>query len=107
MNRQDALKAAEELVTRLAPATNNRGYLEGTTPLNVRVAEILRVAEFLQQEGEKDAATAPGHVVIDGDGDRWTLYSAEPEATYAYNECYKTLMEIAMDHGVQRIEVAA
>jgi hypothetical protein len=52
VTRTEALKIAEDLVTKLAPATNARGYAEGVAPLSQRVDAILRLAEYL-------APTAP------------------------------------------------
>jgi len=56
MTRAEALKIAEELVSRLAPTTNGRGYLEGTAKLGERVEAILRVADYLvpPDEGADD-----------------------------------------------------
>lgn len=50
MSRAEALKLAEETVTRLAPATNARGYADGTAPLTDRVNAILRTAAYLMKE---------------------------------------------------------
>lgn len=47
MTRAEALKAAEDLITRLSPSTNARGYADGTASLSDRVTAILRVADFL------------------------------------------------------------
>ncbi|RLK22622.1 hypothetical protein DER29_0459 [Micromonospora sp. M71_S20] len=47
LSRAEALKLAEETVTRLAPATNARGYADGTASLTDRVAAILRTADYL------------------------------------------------------------
>ncbi|BCJ41655.1 hypothetical protein GCM10010168_53470 [Actinoplanes ianthinogenes] len=49
--RDEALKAAEEMITRLAPATNGRGYTDGTTPLRERLDAILRIADYLTRGG--------------------------------------------------------
>lgn len=57
MTRAEALNLAEETVTRLAPATNARGYLDGAAPLRERVASILEVAEFLMR-GEAEPGDA-------------------------------------------------
>lgn len=47
----EALKAAEETVTRLAPAANTRGFPDGTAPLRERMDAILRIAAFLMTGG--------------------------------------------------------
>ncbi|MEU4568682.1 hypothetical protein [Micromonospora sp. NPDC023956] len=49
-NRAEALKLAEEMVTRLAPATNARGYADGVSPLKERVSAILQTADYLTKE---------------------------------------------------------
>ncbi|MFI7069568.1 hypothetical protein [Micromonospora sediminicola] len=52
LTRAEALKLAEETVTRLAPATNARGYSDGTAPLDARMSAILRTARYLMKESE-------------------------------------------------------
>lgn len=48
MTRPEALKAAEELVTRLSPVRNERGYADGAEKaLSERVKAILHVADWL------------------------------------------------------------
>ncbi|MFG3715782.1 hypothetical protein [Micromonospora sp. NPDC047730] len=47
LTRAEALKLAEETVTRLAPATNARGYADGTAKLAERMDAILRTADYL------------------------------------------------------------
>ncbi len=51
MPSTEALKLAEETVGRLAPATNARGYTDGTAPLRERADVILRLADFLMKGG--------------------------------------------------------
>lgn len=51
MSPADALKLAEETVTRIAPATNSRGYTDGAAPLAQRTEAIVRFAEFLMRGG--------------------------------------------------------
>lgn len=53
MTRADAFKAAEEIVDRIAPKTNARGYSDGCLTPAARITEILRVAAWLLgEEGE-------------------------------------------------------
>lgn len=62
MTRVEALKFAEDLVSRLAPTTNARGYsypADGVSPLDARVSAILCIAEFLigdSPRGNEDGA---------------------------------------------------
>ncbi|MFD6638309.1 hypothetical protein ACFWDN_21110 [Micromonospora chalcea] len=52
LTRAEALKLAEETVSRLAPATNGRGYSDGVAPLDARMNAILRTARYLMKESE-------------------------------------------------------
>jgi hypothetical protein len=47
MNRVDALAAAENLVDRLDPKKNERGYDRNTADLSARISAMLRVADWL------------------------------------------------------------
>ncbi|GAB1641746.1 hypothetical protein [Krasilnikovia sp. MM14-A1259] len=47
LSRTEALKAAEDAVSRLSPATNARGYADVAMPLAQRTDAILRLAGFL------------------------------------------------------------
>jgi hypothetical protein len=48
VTREEAIKQADELVKRLDPVTNDRGYRrDGAAPLMERVDAILRVAGWL------------------------------------------------------------
>jgi len=50
LRRASALKLAEELVNRIAPAVNTRGYGDTSVPLEKRIDSILRIAAFLDTE---------------------------------------------------------
>lgn len=47
MTRAEALALAIDHVGKIAPPTNSRGFLDGTSPLEARGALILQFAEFL------------------------------------------------------------
>ncbi len=50
MTRADALTAATSFVDGIAPRQNARGYSDGCLTASQRIAEILRVAEWLLAE---------------------------------------------------------
>lgn len=52
MTRAEALALAIEHVQKIAPATNQRGFLDGVSPLTARGELILQFAAFLMGEGE-------------------------------------------------------
>lgn len=47
MTRAEALSAALTIVDEIAPRTNARGYTDGTMAPEKRVAEALRIADWL------------------------------------------------------------
>lgn len=54
MTRAEALAAAIEHVQKIAPSVNQRGFLDGVSPLTARGELILQFAAFLY--GDSDAA---------------------------------------------------
>lgn len=65
MTRADALAAATTFVDGIAPRTNSRGYSDGCLTPGQRIAEVLRVADWLLS-GEDDEP-APSALAAEAD----------------------------------------
>lgn len=83
--RQEALRAAMALVDDIAPRTNSRGYTDGTLAPEKRIAEVLRVAEWLLAGR---AEVPSGHTCADCGGTYGDIVHIEgAKWRHAYGNC--------------------